>query len=278
MGTITGMSPTTGDTVGVAFGAEWICAATIDHPQGGGIEGTITLALQSFEWALDPDGDPGTVDDMPDVISNSWGIPHAYRPECDETYYAAIDNCEAAGEVVVFAAGNEDTDGLRSPAARAETIYTTFSVAALDVSDPQNPSVAYFSSRGPSHCTTDPILQIKPDISAPGVNIYSSVPGGGYEDGWSGTSMACPHIAGVVALMRSANPELDVTTIKQIIFDTATDIDAPGDDNNTGMGMINAYPPFWPAWKVSATWREPSPTPATATPCRRTSPSRAERR
>ncbi len=241
MGTITGMSPSTGDTVGVAWGAEWIAAATIDHPSGGGIEGTIVLALQSFEWALDPDGDPGTLEDMPDVISNSWGIPHAYRPECDETYWVAIDNCEAAGEVVVFAAGNESFSGLRSPASRAATIYTTFAVAALNIDDPENPYVASFSSRGPSSCTADPVLMIKPDISAPGENIYSSVPGGGYQGGWSGTSMACPHIAGVVALMRSANPGLDVTSIKQIIFDTAIDLDTPGDDNNTGMGMIDAY-------------------------------------
>jgi len=241
MGTITGMSPVTGDTTGVAFGAEWICAATIDHPSGGGIEGTIVYALQSFQWALDPDGNGATLEDMPDVISNSWGIPLAYRPACDETYWAAIDHFEAAGEVVVFAAGNEGFSGLRTPPDRAATAYSTFTVGALDVSDPFNPFVAGFSSRGPTPCSADPELQIKPDISAPGVNIYSSVPGGGYSGSWSGTSMACPHVAGVVALMRSANPGLDVTTIKQIIFDTATDIDATGDDNNTGHGMINAY-------------------------------------
>jgi hypothetical protein len=241
MGTITGMSPVTGDTVGIAFGAEWICAATIDHPGGGGIEGTIVLALQSFEWAVDPDGDPGSMDDVPDVISNSWGIPHAYRPECDETYWVAIDNCEAAGSLVVFAAGNESTQGLRSPSSRATTEYSTYSVAALDISDPDNPYVASFSSRGPSHCTTDPILMIKPEVSAPGVDIYSSVPGGGYAGGWSGTSMACPHVAGLVGLMRSANPGLDVTTMKQIIMDTAIDLDAEGNDNNTGWGMIDCY-------------------------------------
>jgi len=241
MGTITGMSPTTGDTVGVAFGAEWIAAATCDHPQGGGIEGTITLLFQSFEWAVDPDGDPGTMDDVPDVISNSWGIPHAYRPECDETYWVVIDNCEAAGSLVVFAAGNESTQGLRSPASRATSEYSTFSVGALDISNPENPYVASFSSRGPSPCTADPVLMIKPEVSAPGVNIYSSVPGGGFEGGWSGTSMACPHVAGLAALMRSANPGLDVITMKQIMMDTAIDIDATGNDNNTGWGMIDCY-------------------------------------
>ncbi|MBC8478254.1 S8 family serine peptidase [bacterium] len=238
MGTITGMSPVTGDTVGVAFGAEWIAAATCDHPQG---DDTVALLFQSFEWAVDPDGDPGTMEDVPDVISNSWGIPHSWLPQCDETYWVVIDNCEAAGSLVVFAAGNEASVGLRSPASRATTEYSTFSVGALDISNPDNPYVASFSSRGPSLCTTDPILMIKPEVSAPGVNIYSSVPGGGYAGGWSGTSMACPHVAGLAGLMRSANPGLDVTTMKQIIMDTAIDIDATGNDNNTGWGMIDCY-------------------------------------
>lgn len=240
MGTITGMSTLTGDTTGVAFGAQWICAATIDHPSGGGIGGTITLALQSFQWAVDPDGNPGTLDDVPDVISNSWGIPQGFLNQCDQTYWNAIDACEAAGSVVVFAAGNEGFTGLRSPSARATSIYSTFAVGALDISNPNAPFVAGFSSRGPSACSADPVLQIKPEISAPGVNTYSTVPGGGYQDGWSGTSMATPHVAGVIALMRDANPNLDVITIKQIIMDTAVDIDAVGDDNNTGHGMIDA--------------------------------------
>jgi subtilisin family serine protease len=238
MGTITGMSPVTGDTVGVAFGAEWIAAATCDHPQG---DDTITLLFQSFEWAVDPDGDPGTMEDVPDVISNSWGIPHSWLPQCDETYWVVIDNCEAAGSMVVFAAGNEAFTGLRSPSSRATSEYSTFSVGALDISNPDNPFVASFSSRGPSLCSTDPVLMIKPEVSAPGVDIYSSVPGGGYAGGWSGTSMACPHVAGLAGLMRSANPGLDVTTMKQIIMDTATDIDAEGNDNNTGWGMIDCY-------------------------------------
>ncbi|NIW50554.1 MAG: S8 family serine peptidase, partial [candidate division Zixibacteria bacterium] len=65
MGTITGREESTGDTVGVAPDAEWIAA--------GGLNcGTSTFA--AFQWAMDPDGNPNTVDDMPDVVSNSWGI------------------------------------------------------------------------------------------------------------------------------------------------------------------------------------------------------------
>ena len=57
----------------------------------------------------------------------------------------------------------------------------------------------------------------------------------------SGTSMAGPHVAGVVALMRAANPDVDVDTIKQILMDTATDLGAIGEDNTYGHGLINAY-------------------------------------
>ena len=59
------------------------------------------------------------------------------------------------------------------------------------------------------------------------MDIYSSVPGGGYQDGWDGTSMAGPHVAGIVALMRQANPDLDVDTIKMILMETAR---GPGRD------------------------------------------------
>jgi hypothetical protein len=81
---------------------------------------------------------------------------------------------------------------------------------------------------------------MKPEVSAPGVNIYSAVPGGEYQV-LSGTSMAGPHVAGVVALMRAANPDLDVETVKQIIMDTCTDLGAAGEDNAYGHGFINAY-------------------------------------
>jgi hypothetical protein len=72
------------------------------------------------------------------------------------------------------------------------------------------------------------------------VNTYSAAPGGGYAT-LSGTSMAGPHVAGVVALMRAANPDVDVNTIKQILMDTCTDMGTAGEDNTYGWGQINAY-------------------------------------
>jgi subtilisin family serine protease len=56
-----------------------------------------------------------------------------------------------------------------------------------------------------------------------------------------GTSMATPHIAGVVALMREADPNIPVDSIKQIIYETAFDLGPSGEDNSYGWGMIDAY-------------------------------------
>ena len=69
----------------------------------------------------------------------------------------------------------------------------------------------------------------------------SSVPGGGYQGGWNGTSMSGPHVAGIVALMRQANPDADVATIKQVLMDTALDRGIVGQDNDYGHGVVDAY-------------------------------------
>ena len=236
MGTICGGDP--GDQIGVAPGALWISAGAIDR--GGGIPQTVSDAILSFEWMIDPDGDPSTNWDVPAVCSNSWGVTtgHGYAP-CDETFWCYLDACEAAGIVIIFSAGNEGTSGLRRPADRATDDYRTFAVAAVDANDPDWP-IADFSSRGPTYCTPNETEAIKPDIAAPGVSVRSSIPGGGYGSK-SGTSMASPHINGVVALMRQAAPNMSVEVIKEIIYQTAYDLGDEGEDNDYGWGMVDAY-------------------------------------
>ncbi len=236
MGSVCGGAP--GDQVGVAPGAYWIAAAPIDR--GGGIPRTVADAILSFEWFVDPDGNPGTNWDVPAVMSNSWGLTtgHGYPP-CDELFWSYLDACEAAGTVILFSAGNEGYSGLRRPADRATDEYRTCAVAAVDANQSGWP-IASFSSRGPTYCTPDGSAAIKPDIAAPGVDVRSSYPGGGYTQ-MSGTSMASPHVNGVVALIRQANPNLPVDMVKQIIYDTAYDLGDPGEDNSYGWGMIDAY-------------------------------------
>ena len=223
-----------GNQIGMAPGAKWIGAKTIDVP-GGDI---FSDAVAAFEWAADPDGDPTTMDDVPDVVNNSWGLSQSYYGSCRDDFNAAIDVVEAAGVVVIFAAGNEGSDGLRSPGNRIASEFNTFAVGALNQ---DNETIAYFSSLGPSDCDD---ATIKPEITAIGVDVYSSFPGDTY--GYlSGTSMATPVISGAVLLLRDAYPEATVDEIKQALYVTAEDLGAPGEDNVYGMGRVDVVAAYY---------------------------------
>ncbi|MBM4131256.1 hypothetical protein FJ250_09575, partial [bacterium] len=81
----------------------------------------------------------------------------------------------------------------------------------------------------------------KPDVAAPGVGVNSTVVGGGYSgDTWSGTSMSCPHVAGVAALMLQKNPSLSPAGLDSLMEQTALDLGAVGKDNLFGSGLVNA--------------------------------------
>ena len=234
MGTVCGGAP--GDQIGVAPGAFWIA----DNSIGQGVtEEFYSDVISAYQWLIDPDFNPYTNWDVPAVCSNSWGVNEWWDvPPCDEFFWSALDACEASGIVILFAAGNEGTSGLRRPSDRATDEYRTCAVAAVDANTAGWP-IADFSSRGPTYCTPDGSAAIKPDISAPGEDVRSAVPGGGYGLN-SGTSMAAPHANGVVALMREACPDLTVPVIKQILYDTAYDLGPAGKDNSYGWGMIDA--------------------------------------
>ncbi len=217
-----------GDTVGVAPGAQWIAALTI-----GGSGDFVSKSLQAFEWATDPDGDPGTPD-YPDVISNSWTD---LQPRCLSTFHQAIDNAEAAGAAVVFSAGNSGpgSESITSPKNRATTPVNIFATGALQ----SNEQIASFSSRGPSYCDH---VTIKPEATAPGDDVRSTMPSG--YGLLSGTSMAAPHVAGAVAILKEVNPSLDPETVKTILIETARDAGSPGEDNTYGNGIIDLYEAF----------------------------------
>jgi subtilisin family serine protease len=232
MGIMVGISES--DTIGVAFGAQWISAAVIDR--GASLSQTISDILSAFEWATDPDGNPETVNDVPDVISNSWGIPPGLKPACDQTFWNAIDNVENAGTVVIFAAGNEgpNPSTLRTPADRITSPLNCFSVGAIDANSEGYP-VASFSSRGPSGCDGQ---TKKPEVCAPGVSILSCYLHNEYRL-MSGTSMSAPFVAGTVAILRQYNPDATVDEIKQALLESASDLGPPGEDNSYGWGLIN---------------------------------------
>jgi hypothetical protein len=244
MGTMCGLGAATNDTVGVSWGAKWIACNAINQGVGSAFDNDVITA---FQWFSDPDGNPNTVDDVPDIVQNSWRINEGFGSgyqDCDSRWWNAIDGCEAAGVVLTFSAGNEGpgSQTIGSPPDRATTLYNAFSVGAVDATSYSWPyPIASFSSRGPTGCNVSAEFKIKPEVVAPGVNVYSSVPGGGYDGNWSGTSMAGPHVAGVVALMRQANPNLSVTDIKRILMETARDESPAGEDNTYGWGFLDAY-------------------------------------
>jgi subtilisin family serine protease len=239
MGTITGLAE--GDSIGVAPGALWIATNVIASGTGNAFDNAVIAGL---EWLSDPDDDPFTIVDVPDVVQHSWGVNENFAGymDCDSRWWNALDACEALGVVNTWSAGNEGPGPgtLRSPADRATSPSNSFSVGSCTTNN-ANPQISSFSSRGPSGCAGS-LYPVKPEVTAPGSDIYSVQSGttGGYMY-LSGTSMAGPHVAGVVGLMRSANPDLDVITIKEILMETAIDRGSAGDDNTWGMGLINAY-------------------------------------
>ncbi len=244
IGTVTGLGVATGDTVGVAFGAEWIACNAINQGVGAPFDNDIIAA---FQWLSDPDGLAWTTDDVPDAVCNSWrvneGFPGGYV-DCDSRWWAVIDNCETAGCAAIFAAGNEGSGAqtIGSPADRITTLTNAFAIGAVDGNGAFPFPIASFSSRGPSGCAGTTTQRIKPEVVAPGVNVYSTLNSGGYGSaGWSGTSMATPHVTGTVALMRQARPNLSVTSAKNILMATARDLGVAGEENTYGWGVIDAY-------------------------------------
>lgn len=207
MGTMVG-DDGAGNQIGVAPDAEWI--------ETNGCCGSDAGLLDSGWWLLEPtdaDGENPDVSKRPHVINNSWGWNGVgYIDSFFDDVNAAWN---AAGQFSSWASGNPGSmcQGTSSPGANT----LTYSVGAVDSSG----TVASFSGRGPGQ---DGL--VKPNIAAPGVNVRSSVPGGGYAS-YNGTSMAAPHVAGAVAALWSYNPALigNVEETRRLLNEAATDVD-----------------------------------------------------
>lgn len=204
--------------IGVAPGAQWIGVKVLS---GGGY-GYESWIHAGFQWLLAPGGDPSRA---PDVVNCSWGN----RNGQNTVFQADLQALRAASIVPVFSVGNngpiQGTVG--SPASLPEA----FAIGAGDMYD----GVANFSSRGPS-----PWGDTRPHIIAPGVDIRSSLPGGVY--GLSnGTSMATPHVSGIVALLRSVSPTLSITRATSILTRTAVPLGDEIPNNDSGWGRVDAF-------------------------------------
>ncbi|PGS49236.1 S8 family serine peptidase, partial [Bacillus sp. AFS041924] len=209
VGTMVGSEPNGTNKIGVAPGAKWIAVKAFTKDGG-----TNEDLIEAGEWMLAPKDKNGVPhpEMAPDVVNNSWGG----GPEVDDWYRTIVTNWRAANIFPEFSAGNTTLYNPGGPGSIANPANypESFATGATDI----NNNLANFSLRGPS--PYGGIL--KPDISAPGVNIRSSVPGGKYEGGWNGTSMAGPHTSGLVALLLQTNSSLTVSEIERIIKETAT--------------------------------------------------------
>ncbi len=201
-----------GNSVGVAPDATWFACANLSRNLGNP-----ALYLDCMQFMLAPfpqNGDP-FVDGDPlrsaHVLNNSWGCPEEYEGCDPDSLRTAVRALRDAGIFIVASAGNEGPE-CETVAAPIAIYDEVFSVGAVD----SNNNIAVFSSAGP--VTVDGSGRIKPDIAAPGVDVLSALPGGSYGRN-SGTSMAGPHVAGVVALMWSANPALigDIERTEEIL-------------------------------------------------------------
>lgn len=230
-GTMVGVEPNGANQIGVAPGAKWIAVKAFTAAGG-----TDTALLAAGEWILAPKDASGNPNPAmaPDVVNNSWGG----GPGMDEWYRPMVQAWRAAEIFPEFSAGNTRAGNPGGPGSVANPANypESFATGATDI----NMNLASFSLQGPS-----PYGELKPEISAPGVNIRSSVPGSGYEGGWNGTSMAGPHVSAVVALLKQVNSSLTVDEIAEILTITATpltDSTFPESPNNGyGYGLVNAY-------------------------------------
>ncbi|MGR6322420.1 S8 family serine peptidase [Micromonospora soli] len=227
------------DGIGVAPGARWVGCVNLDRNLGSPAH--YLDCLQFMLAPFPPGGDPltdGRPQRAPDVLTNSWGCPpiEGCDPAALRPATAAL---AAAGILVVAAAGNTGPycGSVADPPAPYPDVLT---VGAVD----RARQLTRFSSRGPARGGVD-----KPDLVAPGAGVLSAYPGGGYAT-LDGTSMATPQVAGVVALMWSANPALvgDLARTRRILLDTAGPAGVPpsadrcgGEPDLVGAGLVDAY-------------------------------------
>ena len=246
-GIILGLDTATADTIGVAFGAYLIATDPIVSDLAD--VKSLSEIMLGFEWAMNPDGDENTSDDIPDVINNSWGRDNSVVDQdwttCPELVGTVFTAVQAAGIANVFSAGNEGPNAMTIgvPHNLNSGLVNSFTVAAVNGNSLNYWPIAEFSSRGPSLCGGEGSLLIKPEVSAPGVNVRSSVEDGGYAS-YSGTSMASPHVSGAILLLKEAFPYLSGEDLMLALYYSATDLGPAGEDNTFGMGMINVKNAF----------------------------------
>ncbi|WP_210530393.1 S8 family serine peptidase [Rubellimicrobium arenae] len=220
-----------GRWIGVAPDARIAAALVLDGARGG----TDAQVLAGIDWAIEQ---------KVDVINMSLG-GLTWGPDAPSTYTSAILNALQVGIPVVTAIGNEGSQTTGSPG----NDLLAFAVGATDSVN----RVAGFSGgrtqviRQSPYFPEDmlPLVYSKPDVTAPGVAIYSSIPGGTWEY-FNGTSMAAPHVAGAIAILLSATdikarvePDLRASVLQDLMTGAAEELGEAGKDHRFGFGRVD---------------------------------------
>lgn len=179
----------------------------------GSGEGTTADAIRAIDYAVQHGAK---------VLSNSWG---GKGDDGNAALRESIERARAADVLFIAAAGNDSTDNDK-PDPSYPAAFDNDNLIAVAATD-QNDRLASFSNYGKR--TTH--------LAAPGVNVYSTTPGNKYQK-MSGTSMACPHVAGAAALVWSANPKLTYRQVKDILLNSVDKVPALAEKTVTG-GRLN---------------------------------------
>ncbi|WP_241825321.1 S8 family serine peptidase [Micromonospora sp. CB01531] len=203
MGTMAGTDGA--NQIGVAPEVKWIAA--------NGCCPSDAALITSGQWMLQPrdlNGQNPDASKRPNIINNSWGT----TAPSNEPFMEDVTNAWAASGIFGAWSNGNNGPGCQTSGSPG-SLTSNYSAGAYDI----NNNIASFSSRGAGQNGT-----IKPNISAPGVNVRSSVPGSSYAS-FNGTSMASPHLAGAVALLWSAAPALvgDINATRALLNTTAVD-------------------------------------------------------
>ena len=226
-GTIAGGKTPGGVAIGVAPETT-LCVAAILLG-----DATLRTVVEGISWAVETGCD---------ILNFSLGFTY-YEPLFAEVFDLLIDGYDV---LPVVAIGNENHGNSSSPG----NVRSAFSVGAVEKQRGSQVSVAFFSG-GASlvfpQAGAEQSLVTKPDVVAPGVQVYSCIPPqrtptGVYEYSYmDGTSMAAPHVSGVAALLMAARPEAEIADIINVLKDTARhpDGEEARPDNRWGYGLID---------------------------------------
>ena len=236
-------------------------------------------AMNGIQWIIDNKDTawPGVDESLYgiDIISLSWGITSHENGGSDgeDMHSRILDEATLAGVTVSVAAGNDgpDNDGFSGMGSSSLSI-TVGATNDLNTIDRDDDEIASYSSRGPrrDNGNTNPIDEMKPDVTAPGTNIIQAeacvTSGGcnnflggdasqnGYTGRGSGTSYATPAVTGIIALMMEVNDEINPLVIREILRSTATRMGEatqpehdPHWNKDFGWGLVHGHDAVWTA-------------------------------